>query len=227
MIARLSARGERLVSRLVRDDRALLQRGAVGHREAHRDLGGDVDVGEAAHAAAAEQRARAPALPHDRRGDDRARLDRLERVDLHVRVDDRVLRRRSTRRRPRRPPRRARARGGRWRGRSRSRAGCAPGPTYTWSWHDGALERTRRPSRRRRCRARCTRRSVRAGLDPAVVADDAPGRRPARRGRPRRPRRATRRRRARKPVDLDLRPGRRARRRARGRYASSVPTSSQ
>ena len=89
--ARLSARATRLVSRLVRDGGALRQRGAVGHREPDRDLGVDVDVGEAAHAAAAEQRARAAALPHDRRRDDRARLDRLERVHLHVRVDDRVL----------------------------------------------------------------------------------------------------------------------------------------
>ena len=73
------------------DGRALGQRGAVGHGQAHRDLGGDVDVGEAAHAAPPEQRARAAALPHDRRRDDRAGLDRLERVDLHVRVDHRVL----------------------------------------------------------------------------------------------------------------------------------------
>ena len=70
-------------------DRALLERGAVGHREADRDLRRDVDVGEAAHAAPAEQRAGALALPHDRRRDERAGLDRLERVDLHPGIDDR------------------------------------------------------------------------------------------------------------------------------------------
>ena len=73
------------------DGRALRQRGAVGHRQAHRDLGVDVDVGEPAHPPPAEQRAGAAALPHDRRGDDGPRLDRLERVHLDVRVDDGVL----------------------------------------------------------------------------------------------------------------------------------------
>ena len=48
MIARFSARAIRLVSRLVVTTDALLQRGAVGHREADRDLGRDVDVGEPA-----------------------------------------------------------------------------------------------------------------------------------------------------------------------------------
>ena len=84
MIARLSARADAARVAARADDRALLERGAVGHREPDRDLGRDVDVGEAAHAAPAEQRAGALALPHDRRRDERAGLDRLERVDLHA-----------------------------------------------------------------------------------------------------------------------------------------------
>ena len=91
MIARLSARAERLVSRLVQTTEPFFERGAVRHRETDRDLRGDVDVREAAHAAAAEERAGAARLPHDRRGDERAGIDRLERVDLHRRVDDRLV----------------------------------------------------------------------------------------------------------------------------------------
>ena len=50
IIARFSARAMRLVSRLVVMIEPFGSDGAVGHRQAHRDLGVDVDVGEPAHA---------------------------------------------------------------------------------------------------------------------------------------------------------------------------------
>ena len=50
-------------------------------------FGAYVDVGEPGHARPAEQRPRASRLPDDRRVHDRAGLDGLERVDLHVRGD--------------------------------------------------------------------------------------------------------------------------------------------
>ncbi len=74
-----------------RDHGALLQRRAVGHGQADRHLGGDVDVRQAPNPATAEERARSPALPDHRGGDDRAGLDRLERIYLDPRVHDRVL----------------------------------------------------------------------------------------------------------------------------------------
>ena len=69
-------------------DRTLLEAGAVGGGQADGQLGGDVDVGQAPHPPAAEQRALPPALPHDRGVDDRPRLDGLVGVDLDALVDD-------------------------------------------------------------------------------------------------------------------------------------------
>ena len=82
----------RRAARVARGDHcgALAQRRAIRHRHAHRHLRGDVDVGQALHAFAAEQTARALALPHDRTVHDRAVLDGLERIDLHIAGDDRV-----------------------------------------------------------------------------------------------------------------------------------------
>ena len=192
MIARLSARADAARVAARADDRALLQRGAVGHREPHRDLGRDVDVREAAHAAPAEQRARALALPHDRRGDERAGLDRLERVDLHRRVDDRVRRRRSTRRRSRRPPRCARA----------SRMSFARPITAPRSRADGPdVARGRARRVRSSCASAFTTTSAPstvygrehgARLDAGVVADEHRAVDARRRARRRRPRRSTR-----------------------------------
>src|SRR5262249_56589949 len=70
-----------------RDGGALLQGGAVRHRSANGQLGCHVDVGEPSDAAPAEQGPGAPALPDDRRVDDGAALDRLERVYLPAGID--------------------------------------------------------------------------------------------------------------------------------------------
>ena len=62
-----------------------------GHGQAHRQFGGDVDIGEARDPVAPEQVARPPRLPHDRRVDDGAVLDRLEREHLDAGVHHGVL----------------------------------------------------------------------------------------------------------------------------------------
>ena len=80
--ARLRVRATREVSRLSADHRPLLEAGAVGGGQADGQLGGDVDVGQAPDAPAAEQGALPPALPDDRGVDDRPGLDRLVGVDL-------------------------------------------------------------------------------------------------------------------------------------------------
>ena len=72
------------------DRRALLQRGRVGGGQPDGQLGGDLDVDEPGHAALAEQRPLAARLPDHRGVDDRARLDGLERVDLHPGGDVRL-----------------------------------------------------------------------------------------------------------------------------------------
>ena len=189
-----------------RDDRALLERGAVGHREPDRDLGRDVDVGEPAHAAAAEQRARAAALPHDRRVDDRAGLDGLERVDLHARVDDRVLADEALVADHDAFLDVGVARGGRsarpMTAAAQTRRRC---PTYTWScttvrsMNASAFTTTSVPSTVYGA-------SSRAGLDAGVVADEHRALDEGVRVERRRPRRATRRRAAGSPVDVDLHP---------------------
>ncbi len=72
------------------DRRALLQRGRVGGGEPHRQLGGDLDVDQPGDAALAEEGPLAARLPDHRVVDDGARLDGLERVDLHPGGDVRL-----------------------------------------------------------------------------------------------------------------------------------------
>src|SRR5690606_15832941 len=62
-----------------------------GHGQLGGEVGGDVDVGEAADAVAPEQAPRPARLPDDRVVHDGAGLDRLERVDLHALGQQRVL----------------------------------------------------------------------------------------------------------------------------------------
>src|SRR5439155_20582462 len=71
-----------------RDGRALGERGAVRHREAYCELGRQVDVGQTAHAARTERRARPAALPDDRGVDDGIGFDALERIHLHAGAED-------------------------------------------------------------------------------------------------------------------------------------------
>ena len=91
MIERLSARAMRLVSRLVVTTAPFFS--DVPYAIASRVATSGVmsTFASPAHAAAAEQRARAAALPDDRRRDDRAGLDGLERVHLDARVHDRAF----------------------------------------------------------------------------------------------------------------------------------------
>src|SRR5690606_6192396 len=73
------------------DDRgALLQRRGVGAGEPHRQLRRDLHVDQPGHAARAEEVALPARLPDHAGVDDRAGLDRLERVDLHAAGDVRL-----------------------------------------------------------------------------------------------------------------------------------------
>ena len=65
------------------DGGALAQHGGVGAGQAHRQLGGDLHVDQAGHAARAEQGPLAPGLPDHAGVHYGAGLDGLERVDLH------------------------------------------------------------------------------------------------------------------------------------------------
>jgi hypothetical protein len=89
--ARFSARAARDASR------ALLQRRGVGARQPDTQLGRDLDVDQAGHAAWPEQSALTARFPDHAGVDDRARLDGLEGIDLHpggdvaVRLDDALV----------------------------------------------------------------------------------------------------------------------------------------
>ena len=73
------------------DAGALLEHRAVSHGHVQRQLGGDVDVDEADDAVLAEQLGAAARLPDDAGVDLGAGFDRLERVDLDVGGDVRLL----------------------------------------------------------------------------------------------------------------------------------------
>ena len=90
-----------------RDVRALLEARRPRLGQAHGQLGADVDVGDALHALAAEERAGAAGLPDDGGVDLRAGLDHLVGVDLDVAAHLGVARRSGS---PRPPRRRARTR---------------------------------------------------------------------------------------------------------------------
>ena len=155
IIARFSMRADRLESREVTTVVSFLRRRAVGHGHPRGELGGDVDVGQAGDADAAEQRPGPARLPHDRGVDDGARLDRLERVDLDAR---RRARRRSPTKHssPSTTPSsmRTRLRRSQERPTIVPRAGARPRPGRRCRGHRRARGRRRRAPGRW-CRARC------------------------------------------------------------------------
>ena len=69
------------------DRRATVEGRSPGHGKAHGELDADIDVGDAPHPVATEERSRTAGLPHDGGVDDGARLDRLVREDLDARPD--------------------------------------------------------------------------------------------------------------------------------------------
>ena len=128
IIARFSIRAERLESRLVTTVVSFFS--VVPKAMASRAANSGVmsTLASPTHPGAREEAAGALGLPDDRRVDDRAGLDGLERVHLHAGADHGVLADEALVAEHRRPPRSGRRAAGRTPGRRPSRASRTPSP---------------------------------------------------------------------------------------------------